>query len=193
MQNYNLFFPIPFHMAMYHILHVVIFWVLGRIGVLLSNSYHSGLLKSLLWSELFQDLPLLSQYMWRLLCSQEDFWQRGWSNITGIKLMRLHRCYWLLCLDCSCNLFSFVKVCIPAVPQYTSKILQWALKTQSKGNWTHMRRGLDKQAALFFRSCLFVKKVASMATQHPCGLETFPNNCYWRWKPVSTVSNNQMG
>lgn len=180
-------------MAMYHTLNIVIFWVLGRIGVLLSNSYHSELLKSLLWSDLLQDLPLLSQYMWKLLCSEEDFWQRRWSNVIGVKLMGFHRCYWLLCPDCSCNLFSFVKVCIPAVPQYTSKILQWALKTQSKGNWTHRRRRLDKQATPFFWSCLFVKKDASVTTQHFCELETFPNNCYCRWKAVSTVSNNKMG
>lgn len=183
MQNYNLFFPLPIHMAMYHTLNVVIFWALGRISVLLSTSYHKELLKSLLWSDPFQDLPLLSQYIWRLLCSQEDFCQRRWSNIKGIKLMGLHRCYWLLCLDCGCNLFSFAKVCIPAVPQYTSKILQWALKTQRKGNWTHMRGRLDKQATLFFWSCLFVKKDASMGILH---LETFPNNYYWRWKPASS-------
>jgi len=36
--------------------------------------------------------------------------------------MGLHRCYWLLCLDYSCNLFSFVKVCSPTVYIRNSKM-----------------------------------------------------------------------
>lgn len=110
MKNYNLSFPFPFQMAMYHTLNAVIFWVLERSSVPLSDSCHSELLKSSLWSDLFKDLPLFSVYLWGFLCIQE-FWQRRWSNTRGINLMGLHRCYWLLFLDWACS---------------------------HKGDWTHM-------------------------------------------------------
>lgn len=135
---------------------------------------HSELLSSLLRSDLLQDLALFSQDTWRLLCSQEDFWHRC-SNTTGTNLTGLHWCYWLLCLDCGCDLFTFVKVYIPAVPQYASKILRWALKSQSEGKWAQERS--DKHAALFFWGSLFVRKDALTAARHTRELETFLSNC----------------
>lgn len=75
-ENYSLFFPFPFQMATYHTLNVVGFWVLGRNSAPLSNSYYSELLKSPLWSDLFQDLALLSLFMWRLLSASKKNFSR---------------------------------------------------------------------------------------------------------------------